>query len=165
VPASTGVGGANAARAALTADAYAIASHNRAVRITSVPSPLQGPALEYGSSFSRAVEMEMPDHRYLWVSGTASINQRGETAHVGDVGAQIDWTMRVVEAILESRRMGWDDVSRAVAYVKQGKMGTVFQKCCAERGLRDLPVVTTENDICRDDLLFEIEVDAVSTSG
>ena len=164
VPASTGVGGANAARAVLTADAYAIAPHNSAVRIMSIPSPLQCPALEYGSSFSRAVEMDMPDHRYLWVSGTASIDLRGETAHVGDVGAQIDLTMRVVEAILESRRMGWDDVSRAVAYVKQGKMGTVFQKYCAEKGLQDLPVITTENDICRDDLLFEIEVDALSTS-
>ncbi|MCX5648516.1 MAG: RidA family protein [Planctomycetota bacterium] len=164
VPASTGVGGANAARAVLTADAYAIAPHKSAVRITSIPSPLQCPALEYGSSFSRAVEMDMPDHRYLWVSGTASIDLQGETAHVGDVGAQIDLTMRVVEAILESRRMGWDDVSRAVAYVKQGKMGTVFQKYCEEKGLQDLPVVTTENDICRDDLLFEIEVDALSTS-
>jgi len=164
VPASTGVGGANAARAVLMADAYAIAPRNSAVRITSIPSPLQCPAIEYGSSFSRAVELEMPDHRHLWVSGTASIDPRGETAHVGDVEAQIEWTMQVAGAILESRRMGWDDVSRAVAYVKQGKMGTAFQKFCAEKRLQDLPVVTTENDLCRDDLLFEIEVDALSTS-
>ena len=32
----------------------------------------------------------------------------------------------------------------------------------AEKGLQDLPVVTTENDICRDDLRFEFEVDALS---
>jgi len=164
VPASTGVGGANAARAVLTADAYAIAPHNSAVRIMSIPSPLQCPALEYGSSFSRAVEMDMPDHRYLWVSGTASIDLEGKTAHVGDLLAQIDLTMRGVAAILESRHMRWDDVSRAVAYVKQGKMETAFQNHCAEKGLQNLPVVTTENDICRDDLLFEIEVDALSTS-
>ena len=66
-----------------------------------VPSPLQCPALDYGSSFSRAVELVAGDHRRLFVSGTASISPEGHTLHVGDVDAQVARTMEVVEAMLE----------------------------------------------------------------
>ena len=102
----------------------------------------------------------MADHRRLWVSGTASIAPSGQTVHVGDVAGQIELTMQVVAAILESRGLGWADVSRAIAYVRAADMAQQFQAYRAAHGLVDWPVVTTENVICRDDLLFEIEVDA-----
>ena len=54
-----------------------------------LPSPLQCPALEYGSSFSRAAELRTPGWRRVVVSGTASILPGShEVAHVGDVDAQ-----------------------------------------------------------------------------
>ena len=160
VPASTGIGGANAAGTVVVADVYAVQPHANNVKITAVPSPLQCPALKYGSSFSRAVEVEMPDYRRLSISGTASIDPSGMTAHVGDPPRQINLTMDVVAAILTSRRMSWVDVTRAVAYVKQGGDAHFFKDYCAANGLNGMPVVITENDICRDELLFEIEVDA-----
>jgi len=165
VPASTGIGGANMPGAALVANAYAVQPKGDDVRITAVPSPLQCPALEYGSSFSRAAEVAMPDHRRLYVSGTASIEPGGSTMHVDDMAKQVDLTMRVVGAILESRLMGWADVNRAIAYVKHGKEADMFVRYCADNNIVDMPVVTAENDICRDDLLFEIEVDAITAEG
>ena len=156
VPASTGIGGANVNSTALVAGAYAVTGGH----LAAVPSPLQCPALKYGSSFSRAVELKMPDHCRLWVSGTASITPGGETVHVGDVPGQIALTMQVVAAILESRGMSWTDTSRAIAYVREAAAANRFQEYLVANGLTDLPVVTTENVICRDDLLFEIEVDA-----
>lgn len=161
IPASTGVG--SAAASAIVADAYAIQSNGRAKTFV-VPSPLQCSALEYGSSFSRAVEVDMPDHRRLLISGTASISPDGRTVHPGDLGGQIDLTMTVVAAILESRNMSWDDVSRATAYVKQARDAGSFKEYCAAHGLEDMPAVVTESDICRDDLLFEIEVDAITSA-
>jgi len=162
VPASTGIGSGNAAGAALVADACALESRHPDVKIFAVPSPLQCPALQYGSSFSRAVEVDMPDHRVLLVSGTASIEADGRTAHIGDIQGQIQRTMEVVQAILQSRGMDWRDVCRAVAYVKEAVYEPVFREMCIANGLQDLPLLVTENDICRDDLLFEIEVDAVT---
>ena len=156
VPASTGIGSANSAGAALVAGAYAVSGG----KLQAVPSPLQCPALQYGSSFSRAVELTMADHRRLWVSGTASIAPAGQTVHVGDVAGQIELTMQVVAAILESRGLDWADVNRAIAYVRSAATAQQFQAYRAAQGLLDWPVVTTENVICRDDLLFEIEVDA-----
>jgi len=161
VPVSTGIGGANAAGAAIIADARAIRPHGDDVTITPLASPLQCPALEYGSSFSRALEITAPDHRRVLVSGTASIDPAGATAHVGDLEAQIDLTMRVVAAILESRQMSWRNATRVIAYIKDGTQGDVFARYLAANGLAEVPVVTTENDVCRDDLLFEIEADAV----
>ncbi len=96
VPASTGVGGKNPAHAALIASAVAIQAKQNSVTVQEVLSPLQGPAREYGSSFSRAVEVAMPGYRRVLVSGTASIEASGKTAHIGDVDKQVAFTMEVV---------------------------------------------------------------------
>lgn len=161
LPASTGIGVRNQAGTAVVADVLAIKPKSDRVHIGMVPSPLQCPALEYGSSFSRAIEVTLPDLRRLYISGTASIKPNGETAHVGDIAAQIDLTMKVVQEILESRGMDWTDVNRAIAYFKYTDDIPVFDYYCQLHGLSTVSVAVSHADICRDDLLFEIEVDAV----
>jgi enamine deaminase RidA (YjgF/YER057c/UK114 family) len=119
VPASTGIGSANLCGSAITACAIAIKPKSGRVTVQAIPSPLQCSALNYRSSFSRAVEIATPEYRTLMVSGTASIEPGGATAFVDDVPRQIQLTMDVVEAILVSRGMGWKDATRAVMYLKQ----------------------------------------------
>jgi enamine deaminase RidA (YjgF/YER057c/UK114 family) len=165
VPASTGISAANVVGRALIANAYAIAPHDSQVKVTAVASPLQCPALQYGSSFSRAVEVSLADRRILSISGTASISPDGKTAHPGDVRAQIDLTMRVVAAILESRGMSWRNVASSLAYFRHAADAPVFRDWLAAHDLADLPALLTENDICRDDLLFEFEAAAVQPVG
>ncbi len=162
VPASTGIGGGNPFGTALIAGALAIAPRDDSVTIQPLPSPLQCPALDYGSSFSRAAEIAVPDHRRILVSGTASIGPDGETVHHGDAAAQIARTMEVVAAILTSRQMSYADVTRAIAYFKHGHDAPLLEQYCAERGLPPLPVVLCNDEVCRDDLLFEVEVDAIT---
>ena len=161
VPASTGIGGANPWGAAMMVGAYAIEAHDPRVSVQALPSPLQCPALEYGSSFSRAAEIDMPDLRRVFVSGTAGIAPNGETDHIGDVLGQTALTCDVIEAILVSRGMGWEDVTRATAYVRFPEDFGVFEQHRVAAGIPELPVVVAHNTICRDDLLFELEVDAV----
>jgi enamine deaminase RidA (YjgF/YER057c/UK114 family) len=161
LPASTGVGVGNPAEAAVVADAMAIRPKGDAVKINQVDSPMQCPAPDYRSSFSRAVEVEFADHRRLYVSGTASIAADGRTAHTGDIRKQIDLTMEIVRKILRSRRMNYADVTRAVAYFKDIGQAHLMDEYIRDEGLPPLPLVTAHSDICRDELLFEIEVDAV----
>jgi len=163
VPASTGVGGCNSAGAALVGGLLAVKAKSKGVRAFEVRSPLQSAAVEYGSSFSRAVELDLPDHRRLYISGTASIDPNGITAHVGDPEAQVALTMQVVHAILESRGMGWADVTRGLAYFKHAEDAPLFEKYRVNNRIPLFPGVIAENCICRDDLLFEIEVDAIRT--
>lgn len=160
VPASTGIGGHNGAGTALTAGLLAVKSLGGVASAVVAPSPLQCPAPNYGSSFSRAVELETQGARRLFVSGTASIDPDGNSVHIDDIDAQIALTMRVAHAILASRGMDWKDTARLIAYFKYRKDAPAFARYCAEHGLSDLPALYTANDICRDDLLFEIELDA-----
>lgn len=160
VPASTGIGAANPVGAAIALDLLAVAPKDDCVSVKRLASPLQCPALDYGSSFSRAVEITEPGLRRVLVSGTASIAADGTTAHVGDVCAQTDLTLDVVEAILRSSGMDWPDVTRAVAYFRRAEDSPVLEDRWSSRGGPDLPVIVTESVICRDELLFEIEVDA-----
>lgn len=165
VPASTGVGMPNAHGGKLITDVFAILPKDDSIQIQAVPSPLQCPALDYGSSFSRALEINTPSHRRLMISGTASIALDGKTAHEGDIDAQIALTMDVLDAILESRGLSWSDAYRSIAYVKRAGDAPVFEAYCRDHNLPDLYHVCTEADVCRDDLLFELEIEAVKPAG
>ncbi|MBN1673295.1 MAG: hypothetical protein JXR37_19775 [Kiritimatiellae bacterium] len=160
VPASTGVGVGNPHGAALVADVLALQPKSNAVQIQPVPSPMQCPAIEYRSSFSRATEAVWPDHRALYVSGTASIDRSGKTAYPGNVEKQIELTMEVVDAILNARGMDWTNVARTVAYFKDMHDLPLFHAYCEKYHLPRLPLAIAHADICRGDLLFELEADA-----
>jgi len=161
VPASTGIGVGNPMDTALIADVFAIKPKDGDVTVREVSSPLQCSAEDYSSSFSRAIETVIADCRTLYVSGTASISPDGKTEHVGDAEKQIALTMAVIQQILESCNMSWADASRAVAYFKSMEDVRLFEKYCAANDLTGLPVVVAHADICRNDLLFEMEVDAI----
>ena len=161
IPASTGVGGRNPAGTALVSGLLAVKTKSEDVTASVVQSPLQFSAVRYGSSFSRAVELSLPDHERLYISGTASIGPDGTTENIGDPEAQVALTMKVVHAILKTRGMSWDDVTRALAYFKHAEDSPIFDKYCKLNNIPPLPVVIAENDICRDELLFEIEIDAI----
>lgn len=135
------------------------------VTLHRLPSPLQCSAENYGSSFSRAVAVRHPGYRELYVSGTASIEPGGLTIHVGDIEKQIQLSLDVMEAILAKEGLGWADVSRSVAYFKhKAEHLPVFHRIAQERNLPDFPLVCFQADVCRHDLLFEIEADAMAIS-
>ena len=161
VPASTGVGTGNPFGAALVADALAMVPLKSGASVKALPSPLQCPAPAYGSAFSRAVEITLPGCRRLYISGTASIHPEGETAHVGDVDKQVDLSMRVVKGILDSVGYTWTDINRAVAYFKRPADAGAWDRWVKANNIPAIPIVVVKADICRDDLLFEVEVDAL----
>ncbi len=163
VPASTGVSGENTGGHALTAAAWASRGSRDGFVLQEVLSPKQCPAPAYGSSFSRAVELASPALRRVMVSGTASIAPGGASVCQGDVEAQIDVTMEVVRAILVSRGLDYPDVSRATAYFKRPEDVKHFEAWRKRLKIREWPAVVTEADICRDELLFEIELDALGS--
>lgn len=162
LPASTGVAGRNPAGAALAVAAWAMRPSDPAARAMEVASPLQCPAPNYGSSFARAMEINSGGWRRVLVSGTASIHPGGQTAWVGNPKKQIDLTMEVIAAILESRGMAFRDVTRATAYFQHPLFVPYFERWCDARELRHLPCVPVHCDICRHDLLFELELDAAA---
>lgn len=163
MPASTGIGAPNPCGSALVAGGMALESKTESVRAQEVTSPLQCPASDYRSSFSRALEIVRSGLNNLYVSGTASIDGDGNTIHLGSSDLQIDRTMEVVRAILETRQMDWRHVYRGVVYFKDFGDVPLFEEYCRRFAVPPEPLVLMQADVCRDDLLFEIEVDAIRT--
>jgi enamine deaminase RidA (YjgF/YER057c/UK114 family) len=161
VPASTGIGSANIYGAAFTACAIAVKPKVDTTYIIPVDSPLQCAALEYGSSFARAVEIGTSEYRTLLGSGTASIEPGGDTAFVDDVDKQIQLTMDVIGGILKSRDMDWSDSTRVVMYLKKPEFLDNWNAWLKINNLENLPLINIEADVCRGDLLVEVELDAV----
>lgn len=162
VPASTGIGCHNGAGSALMAGLLAVADAGHVASPKAIVSPLQRPSFEYGSAFSRAVVFSASDIRRLLISGTASIAPHGESVHIGDTRAQIHRTLDVVYALLESQDMDWPNISRAIAYFKYTEDSPLWAECLKERHISHIPALIVNTDICRSNLLFELEVDAVA---
>ena len=162
VPASTGIGADTPGGAAITGGFLAIRPTQN-ICIAPVSSPMQCAATDYGSAFSRAIEIVSPDHTRLLVSGTASICPHGQTLAVGDVSAQTFRTVEVVGALLGARGTSWDDVTNGIAYIKDPADAPAVRRQIRLKGLEHVPILMVHADICRDDLLFELEVCAIST--
>jgi len=160
IPASTGIGVVNTHNKALVANLLAVEAKTSKVTAKAVNSPLQGEATEYKSSFSRAVKLVTPNSDRLYISGTASIDKEGNTVFIDDTSAQIKTTMEVVEAILNEANMSWEDTVSSLAYFKHRRDFSLFDGYCRGAGIT-LPHVKVQADVCRDDLLFELELDAI----
>jgi enamine deaminase RidA (YjgF/YER057c/UK114 family) len=161
VPASTGIGVNNYNNAAITAELLAVQPLQETVCVNKVISPMQCEALDYKSSFSRATLVKSPDHQRMYISGTASISPEGHTVHLNDTTKQIELTMHITEALIRNGGMNWRDTVRSLVYFKDSSEFGLFDDYCRSAGIL-LPHVKIHADVCRDDLLFEIELDLIS---
>ena len=119
-------------------------------------------AFDYGSAFSRASRASSPAGKTVFISGTASIDVKGNTTHIGDAKGQIATTIENVRAVLRDMNCQDGDVVQVVAYCKTAEVEGVFEEF---RSQLNWPWITTIGDICRDDLLFEIEAAAMPQAG
>ncbi len=120
-------------------------------------------AYDYGSAFSRGLRLELGDHTILFISGTASVDEMGNTAHLGEIRAQCWRTYRNITTLLEAESATWRDVVKTTCYLRDierdydefNNVRTTFFKW---QGLDPLPAsVGIQARLCREDLLVEIE--------
>jgi enamine deaminase RidA (YjgF/YER057c/UK114 family) len=121
------------------------------------------------SSFSRGMRVDIRGITILLISGTASVNEKGESVHEGDFKAQAWRTFRNITALLESEGATWHNVVRTTCYLKDmhdySKFNDVRTQFYKEQCLNPLPVSTCiEAHLCRDELLVEIEAIAILES-
>ncbi len=162
IPASTGIEGRNARGGFCALDLLAFSPRAGCrFEMKRLHNRKQNEATEYGSAFARAMELVLGDARYVFVSGTASIDDRGATVHVGDFETQTLFTLEAVETLLAGAGAALSDVRQATAFLKNPCDGRSFQRISERTGLDAVPLVTTVADVCRDDLLFEIDATAV----
>lgn len=176
-PASTGIG---TQEHGLVLNALAIQTDREDVEILSLENPKQISAFDYpkeysakSPKFSRAMAIRIGDHLTTWVSGTASIVD-AETVFPGDIEKQTEQTLDNIENLIAAenfRQHGWhdagatlDDLAKIRIYVKRPEDYELCRAVC-ERRLGAVPSVYAFADVCRPDLLVEIEGVAFSSLG
>jgi len=117
----------------------------------------------YGSAFSRAmvIEAKRENKRTIYCSGTASINAAGETTHVGDPEGQCHEMLDCLAAILREQGAGFEHICHATLFCKTEQVYDVYRQVASARRLPQFPLVSVRADICRPDLLVEMELTAV----
>ena len=119
------------------------------------------------SSFSRGMRIDIGKSVILLISGTASIDEKGETVHIGDFRAQMRRTLKNITALLAAEGATWKDIVRTTCYLRDidrdyaefNEERTAFFK---EQGLDPLPASTgIQAKLCRPELLVEIEAIAM----
>jgi len=119
------------------------------------------------SSFSRGMRVDLPGATMLFLSGTASVDENGETLHHGDFKAQCLRTFHNLARLLAAEGASWHDVIRTTCYLRDidrdyddfNEVRTMFMNAV---GLVPLPASTgIEARLCRSDLLIEIEAVAI----
>lgn len=164
IPASTGIRGRNPRGSWCTLDLLAARPRSGCRhRVERLSNPCQNEAPEYGSAFSRGLRVTTQRCRYLLVSGTAAIDAAGASRHRGDFPAQARDTLDTVASLLEEAGSGLEEVGQATAFVKRAEDAAALADLLSRRGLDGVPVVTVVGDVCRKELLFELDATVVQS--
>ena len=76
---------------------------------------------------------------------------------IKDTKSQIIKTFEIVEALIQAEGASLNDICTATIFLKNPKDFSIYQKTAGELGLNEIPAVFIVADVCRCDLLFEID--------
>ncbi len=168
-PASTGIGTEGND---IMMSCIALATDRKDILAVPLENPRQTAAYDYVASyspkspkFSRAMALSCGSHATIFISGTASITH-SETRHVGDAATQTQETLDNIEALIAEdnlARHGLPGLGTTLAnlglvrvYIKRQEDYAQVRAVCQAR-LGELPTIYAVADICRPELLVEIE--------
>lgn len=163
--ASTGIEGKYTHPEALVfMDAYAIRGlYPGQIRYLYAPTHLN-PTHEYGVTFERGTVVQYGDRRHVFISGTASINNRGEIEHPMDIAGQTGRMFENIRVLLDEAECSMDDVAHLIVYLRDT---ADYQTVTAylKREYSEIPFVVLWAPVCRPGWLIEAECMAVKAIG
>jgi 2-iminobutanoate/2-iminopropanoate deaminase len=122
---------------------------------------------EKPSGFSRGLRVEINDATFLFISGTASIDESGNSVHIDEFAKQTERTYYNIKNLLASEGATWKDVVKTTVYIKDIKKNyDEFNKLRIEffkqENVSPYPAsVAIQATLCRDELLIEMDAMAV----
>lgn len=119
------------------------------------------PTYEYGVTFERGTSITYGDRKHIFISGTASIDDKGRIVHVGDVRNQTVRMMENIAALLAEADAVIDDIRSAVLYLRDAADHAVVSELFKERWPM-LDPVFVQAPVCRPGWLIEMECVAVA---
>lgn len=162
--ASTGIGGRQQDPNVLSQmDNYAIAGiRPEQIHYLYAPTHLNRTS-DYGVSFERGTYIDYADRRHVFISGTASINNKGEIMFPKDVEKQTHRMWDNVEALLKEAECTYDDVAEMIVYLRDIADYEVVRALFEER-FSGMPYVIVLAPVCRQGWLVEMECMAIKAN-
>ena len=159
--ASTGIAGRHAnPKVFVQMDAYAVDGlQKEQIHYLYAPTHLN-PTYEYGVSFERGTYVDYGDRRHVFISGTASINNKGEIMYPGDVRKQTERMWENVETLLKEADCGFEHVGHLLVYLRDIADYTVVKDMFDKR-FPTIPKVFLLAPVCRPGWLVEMECMAI----
>jgi enamine deaminase RidA (YjgF/YER057c/UK114 family) len=170
-------------RIGLTADTHFIAStgiegrtENRHYKVMLDAVAVSGPGVsvkflhgathlnrtsQYGVRFERGTVVDYPDRKHIYISGTASIDNKGEILFEGDIIQQTARMIENVEVLLSEGGCSFADVAAMTVYLRDPSDYAVVERLFSER-FPDYPRIITLAPVCRPGWLIEMECVAIS---
>ena len=138
-------------------EVLALRSSNRQAARPLNRSSRQHESFCYGSAFSRGMTLRLDEAKTILVSGTASIGPDGRTLHEGNREAQIAETLLSIAALLETEGATLSDIAAGTLFYKDAAALEGYRNLIRLLGVVELPLVEVLADVCRPELLVEIE--------
>ena len=159
--ASTGIGGRACNPQVMTQmDNYAIAGiRKEQVHYLYAPTHLNRTS-DYGVSFERGTYIDYADRRHVIISGTASINNKGQIEHPKDIVKQTHRMWDNVEALLKEAGSSYEDVGVMIVYLRDVADYAIVNRMYDER-FPNHPRIIVHAPVCRAGWLIEMECMAV----
>ena len=162
LPASTAIQGDTPSGAAATMDLIAIVGKTDSrPTVKQLTNTTQLNAFHYGSAFSRGALVQESDVSLIEVSGTAAIDHRGKSQFIDDIRGQINCTFDKIKKLICTQGAELTDIAAATVFVKRPEHATIFWQMASEHGIEEFPAVCVVAEVCRDELLFEIDAEVV----
>lgn len=154
---STGINGRNADPSVFVQlDTYAVLGLKpEQIKFLYAPTHLN-PTYEYGVSFERGTRVDYGDRRQVFISGTASIDNKGNILHVGDIRRQTERMWENVDALLSEAECGFEDVGQMIVYLRDVADYAVVNEMFEKR-FPGIPRVIVHAPVCRPGWLIEME--------
>ncbi|MCD7713966.1 MAG: hypothetical protein LUI08_03430 [Prevotella sp.] len=111
---------------------------------------------DYGVRFERGTAIDLPQSRLVFISGTASIDNKGQIVATGDVLRQAERMMGNVEALLAEAGCNIGDIQQSLVYLRNADDYFKVAQWFDDR-YPALPRLILHAPVCRTDWLVEIE--------
>ncbi len=158
---STGIEGRSAdPRVSVLMDAYSIRGLQPGQQQFLLAPTHLNPTHEYGVTFERGVRVAYGDRSHIFISGTASIDNRGEIVAPGDIAAQTRRMFENIEALLTEAGAAMEDVAQMIVYLRDTADYSRVEAIVRER-FGHIPGVITLAPVCRPGWLIETECIAI----
>lgn len=159
--ASTGIEGRHAdPQVWVQMDSYAVDGLRPGqIRYLYAPTHLN-PTYEYGVTFERGTTVTYGDRRHIFISGTASINHRGEIVYPSNVEKQAERMMENIEALLKEAGADLSAISEAITYLRDPADYAVAKEFF-DRRYPAFPHLIVFAPVCRPGWLIETECMAI----